>query len=290
MLPARLRGVARPRFLVVAAAVLVTAVAPAVASWTVPGTGSGVAQASPDFHAPSVNSATIAPVGMTAAGGGVRAGGQFVVYAKLTDPGGTGVASARSNVSALAAGATSVVLSPCVSSCTIGATTYTWSSAPRHGGCRPHAGDEVVHGLGHRQRLEHRLADVVLGRRRQHQPHRLGGRHRRVGDVGRRVRPPGRHLRGVRQRHRRRLAGERHRHRHRRRQHPERRRDRPRVAGLHVELHDRRHDLRVQERRHDRRVARRAGSLLVPRHGDRQGRRNRRVQRRRRPSTTPPPR
>ena len=130
MLPARLRGVARPRFLVVAAAVLVTAVAPAVASWTVPGTGSGVAQASPDFHAPSVNSATIAPVGMTAAGGGVRAGGQFVVYAKLTDPGGTGVASARSNVSALAAGATSVVLSPCVSSCTIGATTYTWSSAP----------------------------------------------------------------------------------------------------------------------------------------------------------------
>ena len=121
---------ARPRFLVVAAAVLVTAVAPAVASWTVPGTGSGVAQASPDFHAPSVNSATIAPVGMTAAGGGVRAGGQFVVYAKLTDPGGTGVASARSNVSALAAGATSVVLSPCVSSCTIGATTYTWSSAP----------------------------------------------------------------------------------------------------------------------------------------------------------------
>ena len=130
MLPARLRGVARPRFLVVAAAVLVTAVAPAVASWTVPGTGSGVAQASPDFHAPSVNSATIAPVGMTAAGGGVRAGGQFVVYAKLTDPGGTGVASARSNVAALAAGATSVVLSPCVSSCTIGATTYTWSSAP----------------------------------------------------------------------------------------------------------------------------------------------------------------
>ena len=107
-----------------------TAAAPAVASWTVPGTGSGVAQASPDFHAPSVNSATIAPVGMTAAGGGVRAGGQFVVYAKLTDPGGTGVASALADVSALAAGATSVALTPCVSSCTIGATTYTWSSAP----------------------------------------------------------------------------------------------------------------------------------------------------------------
>jgi Bacterial Ig-like domain (group 3) len=130
VLPARLRGVARPRFLVVVAAVLVTAAAPAVASWTVPGTGSGVAQASPDFHAPSVNSATIAPVGMTAAGGGVRAGGQFVVYAKITDPGGTGVASALADVSALAAGSSAVSLSPCVSSCTIGGTAYTWSSAP----------------------------------------------------------------------------------------------------------------------------------------------------------------
>ena len=130
MLPARLRGVARPRFLAAAAAVLVTAATPAAASWTVPGSGSGVAQASPDFHAPSVNSATIAPAGMTAAGGGVRAGGQFIVYAKLTDPGGTGVASARADVSAIAAGAASVALNPCVASCTIGSTTYTWSSAP----------------------------------------------------------------------------------------------------------------------------------------------------------------
>jgi hypothetical protein len=89
-----------------------------------------VAQASPDFHAPSVNSATIAPVDMTAAGGGVRAGGQFVVYAKLTDPGGTGVASASADISSIAAGMTSVALSPCVSSCTIGSTTYTWSSVP----------------------------------------------------------------------------------------------------------------------------------------------------------------
>ena len=60
----------------------------------------------------------------------MRAGGQFVVYAKITDPGGTGVASAVADVSALAAGATSVVLTPCLTSCTIGATTYTWSSAP----------------------------------------------------------------------------------------------------------------------------------------------------------------
>ncbi|HEY7259518.1 MAG TPA: hypothetical protein VH459_10630, partial [Gaiellales bacterium] len=73
---------ARPRLLAAVAAALVAAATPAAASWTVPGNGSGVAQASPDFHAPSVNSATIAPVGMTAAGGGVRAGGEFVVYAK----------------------------------------------------------------------------------------------------------------------------------------------------------------------------------------------------------------
>ena len=130
MLPARLRGVARPRLLAAAAVALVTAATPAVASWTVPGNGSGGAQASPDFHAPSVNSATIAPVGMTAAGGGARAGGQFVVYATLTDPGGTGVASALADVSALAAGSTAVALHPCVASCTIGTTTYTWSSAP----------------------------------------------------------------------------------------------------------------------------------------------------------------
>lgn len=130
MLPARLRGVARPRFLAVTAAVIVTAAAPAVASWTVPGVGSGVAQASPDFHAPSVTGAVIAPAGMTAASGGVRAGQQFVVYATITDPGGTGVASALTDVSALAAGSTAVDLDPCVSSCTIGGTTYTWSSAP----------------------------------------------------------------------------------------------------------------------------------------------------------------
>jgi len=122
--------VARPRFLGIVAVALAAAATPAVASWTVPGGGSGGAQASPDFHAPSVNSATIAPAGMTAAGGGVRAAAQFVVYAKLTDPGGTGVASARADVSALTSGASSVALSPCVASCTIGSTTYSWTSAP----------------------------------------------------------------------------------------------------------------------------------------------------------------
>jgi Bacterial Ig-like domain (group 3) len=89
-----------------------------------------MAQASPDFHAPTVSSAVIAPVGMTAAGGGVRAGQGFVVYADVVDPGGTGVASALADVSTLAAGSTPVALSPCASSCTIGSTTYTWASEP----------------------------------------------------------------------------------------------------------------------------------------------------------------
>jgi hypothetical protein len=109
---------------------LVVTATTAWAAWSVPGTGSGSAIASPDFHAPSVSLSTIAPVGMTALGGGVRAGGQFVVYANVTDPGGSGVASARADVSAIKAGSTSVALSPCVSSCTIGTKTYNWSSAP----------------------------------------------------------------------------------------------------------------------------------------------------------------
>ena len=53
-----------------------------------------------------------------------------MVYANVTDPGGSGVASAMTDVSAIKAGATSVVLSPCVSNCTIGTKTYNWSSAP----------------------------------------------------------------------------------------------------------------------------------------------------------------
>ena len=99
------------------------------AAWTVPGSGAGLASASPDFHAPTVSLSTVAPVGMTAAGGAVHPGGQFVVYANVVDPGGSGVAWAKANVASLKAGATAVSLSPCVSSCTIAGKTYAYSSA-----------------------------------------------------------------------------------------------------------------------------------------------------------------
>ncbi len=97
------------------------------AAWTVPGTGQGVAIASADFHAPTVSRSTIAPAGVTAAGGAVRAGGQFVVYANVLDTGGSGIAWAKVNVSSIKAGATAVALSPC--SCTVAGKTYTYSSA-----------------------------------------------------------------------------------------------------------------------------------------------------------------
>ena len=66
---------------------------------------------------------------MTAVGGSVKAGTQYIVYAQVTDPG-TGVASVNANVSALTSGGSSVALTACVTSCTIGAKTYTYSSAP----------------------------------------------------------------------------------------------------------------------------------------------------------------
>jgi hypothetical protein len=76
-----------------------------------------------------VTAATVAPASASAAGGAVRPGGSFVLYANVVDSG-SGVAFARADLSALQAGATSVSLSPCVSGCTIGATTYGWSTAP----------------------------------------------------------------------------------------------------------------------------------------------------------------
>jgi hypothetical protein len=112
--------------LLLLAAFLVCATS-ASASWHLPGGGVGVAQASPDFHAPTVVGGTIAPPGITAPGGAVRPGGQFVVYANAFDTG-TGVAWVRTNVSTVKAGSTSVSLSPCTSGCTIGGTTYGWSS------------------------------------------------------------------------------------------------------------------------------------------------------------------
>jgi len=129
-MPARLQGLLRLRRGVVVAAVLLVGATTASASWHLPGDGAGVARASIDFHAPSVTAATIAPPGASAAGGAVRAGGQFVLYAKVSDPGVSGVAWVRADLSTLQSGATSVSLSPCASGCTIGGTTYGWSSAP----------------------------------------------------------------------------------------------------------------------------------------------------------------
>ena len=48
---------------------LVVTATTAWAAWSVPGTGTGAAIASPDFHAPSVSLSTIAPAGVTGAGG-----------------------------------------------------------------------------------------------------------------------------------------------------------------------------------------------------------------------------
>jgi hypothetical protein len=110
-------------------AVLLAGATTASASWHLPGGGVGVAHASVDFHAPVVTAATVAPAGMTAAGGAIAPGGQFVVYANVVDVGVSGVAWVRANVSNLKTGATAVALAPCSSGCTVGGTTYGWSTA-----------------------------------------------------------------------------------------------------------------------------------------------------------------
>ena len=127
---ALLRGMLHPRRSLVLLAVFLVGVTTASATWHLPGAGAGTARASTDFHAPSVTGATIAPQGATAAGGAIKPGATFVIYANVVDPGVSGVAWVRTNVSALQAGATSVSLSPCTTSCTIGGTTYGWSTAP----------------------------------------------------------------------------------------------------------------------------------------------------------------
>jgi hypothetical protein len=127
-MPARPQGRLRPACSLVLLAAFLACATTASASWDLPGAGVGTAQASPDFHAPTVTAATIAPPGITAPGGAVRPGGQFVVYANAIDSG-VGVASVTTNVSALQAGSTAVSLAPCTSGCTISGTTYGWSSA-----------------------------------------------------------------------------------------------------------------------------------------------------------------
>ena len=126
---ARLRGMPRTRCGVLVIAVLLAGATTASASWHLPGGGVGVAHASPDFHAPVVTAATVAPLGVSAAGGAIAPGGQFVVYANVVDVGVSGVAWVRANVSNLETGATAVALAPCSSGCTVGGTTYGWSTA-----------------------------------------------------------------------------------------------------------------------------------------------------------------
>jgi hypothetical protein len=127
---ARLRGLLHPRRSLVLLAVFLVGVTSASATWHLPGAGAGAAMASTDFHAPTVTGATIAPQGTTAAGGAIQPGATFIVYANVVDPGVSGVAWVRTDVSALAAGATSAPLTPCTTGCTIGTKTYGWSSAP----------------------------------------------------------------------------------------------------------------------------------------------------------------
>lgn len=127
-MPTRPQGRLRPVCSFVLLAAFLACATTASASWDLPGSGVGTAQASVDFHAPTVTGATIAPPGITAPGGAVRPGGQFVVYANAVDSG-VGVASVTTNVSALQAGSAAVALAPCTSGCTISGTTYGWSSA-----------------------------------------------------------------------------------------------------------------------------------------------------------------
>jgi hypothetical protein len=127
---ARLRGLLHPRRSLVLLAVFLVGVTTASATWHLPGAGAGAAAASIDFHAPNITGATIAPQGASAAGGAITPGATFVVYANVVDPGVSGIAWVRTDVSALAVGSTSVPLSPCSTGCTIGGNTYGWSSAP----------------------------------------------------------------------------------------------------------------------------------------------------------------
>jgi len=107
---ARLRGMPRTRGGLLVVAVLLAGATTASASWHLPGGGVGAARASIDFHAPSVTAATVAPPGVTGAGGALQPGGQFILYANVVDPGVSGVAWVRANVSNLESGATSVSL------------------------------------------------------------------------------------------------------------------------------------------------------------------------------------
>ena len=126
---ARLKGMLHPRRSLVLLAVFLAGVTTASATWNLPGAGAGAARASTDFHAPIITGATLAPQGSTVAGGAIKPGATFVVYANVVDPGVSGIAWVRTDVSSLKSGSTSVSLSPCTTGCTIGGVTYGWSTA-----------------------------------------------------------------------------------------------------------------------------------------------------------------
>src|SRR5690348_15081325 len=107
---ARLKGMLHPRRRLVLLVVFLAGATTASATWHLPGAGAGRAMACIDFHAPSITGSAIATQGATV-GGAIKPGATFVIYANVVDPGVSGIAWVRTNVSALATGATSVSLS-----------------------------------------------------------------------------------------------------------------------------------------------------------------------------------
>ncbi|HEY1594093.1 MAG TPA: hypothetical protein VGF74_01755, partial [Thermoleophilaceae bacterium] len=98
-----------------------------VASTDVGGNASGASSfnVTVDNTTPTVTASVIAH---GSAGAGVKQGGTYFVYANATDTGG-GVGAVSANVNNITTGQTTVALSSCASSCTVGATTYGYKSA-----------------------------------------------------------------------------------------------------------------------------------------------------------------
>jgi hypothetical protein len=116
----------------VAAATLVTGLAAATiasAAWQPSADGSGRALAATDFHAPTVTRSVLAVAGQSF-GSYASQGRNVVVYADVADgANGTGIASVVADLSSVADGAGSLVLSPCTTGCTVNGLTYGWKSS-----------------------------------------------------------------------------------------------------------------------------------------------------------------
>jgi hypothetical protein len=91
-----------------------------------------------DNSAPTTTAATVSPVSggvpTAAVGGFVKQGTTYRVYSNTLDPksggkNGSGVGSVSADLSSLTSGATNVPLTVCSSNCTVGGTTYAYSSA-----------------------------------------------------------------------------------------------------------------------------------------------------------------